>query len=340
MITESNKGDILGDGKAKYDPDTKTLTLTGATLTNVYSDALIYVKDMELIINAPSGLTLDNTANEGPAIYADGSHDLTIKGNVDLKADEAPAIVCGKNLTINGNVKVSSVNSAVLTASGSVTINGNATINSGSSAPGISAGADIVLNGSTHEVNSSLLGSAAVTITGDFKSTVTGSSPAINGKVVSITGKVDITSGKSLGIAASNKVSIKGDSKIEAKQTAISVNAGSVVLEGTKHELTSTEAPGIYCSGDITIKGAVIATAGPQAINSTGGTVMIDGDVTATSTAAPAITAKAIEVSWFMNWTGIRTHGRSRYITASSGRSIQAKHTRKAFHISVESVLM
>lgn len=296
QVTEANKGDILGDGKAKYDPDTKTLTLTGNTLTNVYNDALIYVKDMELIINAPSGLTLDNTANDGPAIYAYGSHDLTVNGNVDLKADAAPAIVCGKNLTINGNAKANSVSSAVLTASGSVTINGNATINSGSSAPGIYADADIVLNGSAHEVNSSLLGSAAVTITGDFKSTVTGNAPAIKGNEVSITGKVDITSDNSLGIAVSNKVSIKGDTKIEAKQMAISVNAGSVVLEGTKHELTSTEAPGIYCSGDITIKGAVIATAGPQAINSTGGTVTIDGDVTATSTAAPAITAKTIEV--------------------------------------------
>ena len=314
QVTEDNKGDILGDGKANYDPATKTLTLTGATLTKVYNDALIYVKDMELIINAYSGLTLDNTANVGPAIYAYGSHDLTVNGNVDLKADAAPAIACGKNLMINGNAKVSSARSVVLTApSGSVTINGNATINSGSSAPGISAGANIVLNGSTHEVNSSLLGGAAVTITGDFKSTVT-DTPAINGEEVSITGKVDITSGNSLGIAASNKVSIKGDTKIEAKQMAISVNAGSVVLEGTKHELKSTETPGISCSGDITIKGAVIATAGPQAINSTGGTVTIDGDVTATSTTAPAITAKTIEVksgTWTLSGNPLAMYAKS-----------------------------
>ena len=36
-------------------------------------------------------------------------------------------------------------------------------------------------------------------------------------------------------------------------------------------------------------------------------------------------------VSLFTNWTRIRTHEKSRYITASSVRLIQARYTRKAF---------
>ena len=50
QVTSANKDDILGDGKASFDPDSNTLTLNGLTLNGAYSEAAILVKGIDLTI--------------------------------------------------------------------------------------------------------------------------------------------------------------------------------------------------------------------------------------------------------------------------------------------------
>ena len=298
QVTDANKADILGDGTAKYYPEVNVLELTDASLTKTYSGSLIYAEDMDLTINAPNGLTLDNPSN-GVTLYlksSTNSHDLIINGNnIVIKALNSPAIVCGRNVTINGSTQISS-NSVGINAPGIVTINGNATINSGN-APGITYPSELFLNGKSHEVNSEgmALSAGKITIKGDFKSsaegnqpsiscqttvtitgnvdiTTKGSAPSITGQTVNITGNVDITSEGSYGIKA-GAVTIEGAARIDAMAPAISVNTGNLVLTGptgTKHELKSAKAQAIE-------------------VTTAGGTLTIEGDITATSDQAPAI---------------------------------------------------
>lgn len=354
QVTDANKADILGDGTAKYYPEANVLELTDASLTKTYSGSLIYAEDMNLTINAPSGLTLDNPDNSATIQLkktSSDSYDLTINsGNIVIKALDAPAIVCGGNVTITGNTQISS-NVIGISAKGIVTINGNATINT-KKAPGITDSKEIILNGTSHEVNSeSALALAAdkITINGDFKSSVNGDAPSIKGQTVKITGNVDITSGN-YGIQA-GEVTIEGAAKIEAMAPAISVNTGNLVLKGSKYELKSTEAsaiqvtkeggtltiegdiiatsnqaPAIFCEGNIGIKGNVEATASTEsAIRAEKGNIVIDGDVTAKSSSMIAVNALVGSIV-IKSGTWVLDGGTYTAIYAGNGITIPATH--------------
>lgn len=84
QVTSANKDDILGDGgKAKYDPDTKTLILDNPAITEHYLGALIFSRD-----------------------------DLTVTGKANLVIDypsERGIVVVDKSLTINGDITVTGV---------------------------------------------------------------------------------------------------------------------------------------------------------------------------------------------------------------------------------------
>ena len=94
-VTPVNKGNILGDGTAKYDPETKTLTLKNANLTNAdfFSSSIFSGSDYAVIWTSKA-LTIDLVGNNTIDLSA-----------MDLSyADSASGIVAeSTRLTITGD---------------------------------------------------------------------------------------------------------------------------------------------------------------------------------------------------------------------------------------------
>ena len=131
QVTERNKDDILGDGTASYDPETKTLTFTG-----------------ELEITEAYG-TYGN-------IYADGMDlNLVVNGDLNLSAADFGILVLHGALIIGGTGRLAvNSNKWGIYAYGGVTVNGaTVTSNAGSSDNAYhalgAAGGDININGGT-----------------------------------------------------------------------------------------------------------------------------------------------------------------------------------------------
>ena len=116
QVTSENKDDILGDGgRAKYDPDTKTLIFDEPELTDYYvvdkyNSALIYSEVKSLTIKGSWHMT---SASEDGIIYASDNSSrrncsLTFSGDFYLKAE-------GDNIFVDGDLTL---------ASGSLTVEG------------------------------------------------------------------------------------------------------------------------------------------------------------------------------------------------------------------------
>lgn len=115
QVTESNQGDILGDGKAQYDPASRTLTLADPAIPDQYES---YYQ-----------------------IYAEGI-DLTVRGSVALDPQYGGVYVKCGSLTIEGDLTASGpaygiyADQAITILRGTVTAKGSAGV--GISAPRIS----------------------------------------------------------------------------------------------------------------------------------------------------------------------------------------------------------
>ena len=83
VVTPENKGDVLGDGKVKYDPETKTLTLKNPSIKGEHKDSIIY-----------------------------SSSDLRIEGNMKASTGDT-WIRCEGKLTIAGDFDISSSSTVI-----------------------------------------------------------------------------------------------------------------------------------------------------------------------------------------------------------------------------------
>ncbi|MBQ6540323.1 MAG: hypothetical protein IJL71_04790, partial [Oscillospiraceae bacterium] len=144
QVTSANKGDILGDQSASFDPETNTLTFTveQPAITGLYQTFKIYAFNMDLLINTTGNLILNKNSTNGNGIAA-YNHDVTINGNVDITAQKS--CITAKNITVKGNV--TATGGRVINADpGSVTIDGDAKLTS--TDYGIWANTDITVTGS------------------------------------------------------------------------------------------------------------------------------------------------------------------------------------------------
>lgn len=84
QVMGSNKNDILGDGKAKFDPDTNTLTLNDPKITGGYDG------DYCAIYSELDNLTIKGkaTINRPDLVEAVDANNLTLSGDFDFTADE------------------------------------------------------------------------------------------------------------------------------------------------------------------------------------------------------------------------------------------------------------
>ena len=126
QVTSANKDDILGDGgKAKYDPDTKTLTLNNPSITEHCLGALIFSRD-DLTVTGDADLVIDYPSERG-IVVVDKS--LTINGNITVTGVDYNGKMGFEAEGINivgGNVKTKNVDYG-LYSSGDVTISGGTT---------------------------------------------------------------------------------------------------------------------------------------------------------------------------------------------------------------------
>lgn len=106
-VTPANKGNILGDGTAKYDPATKTLTLKNANLTNADffsssnfsgSDYAVIWTSKALTIDLVGNNTIDlsamdlSYADSASGIVADSTRlTITGDGNLTVKGSNVPS---------------------------------------------------------------------------------------------------------------------------------------------------------------------------------------------------------------------------------------------------------
>lgn len=129
QVTDVNKNDILGDGgKAKFDPETDTLTLNDPNIKNSYDDGrLTYVIYTNGIYNLTvKGSYKMSTAQSDYAINSEW-------GSLTLEGDFAfVGVLCGiytyKNLIINGGTvtSIGKYNSNATQCNGTLTITNNA----------------------------------------------------------------------------------------------------------------------------------------------------------------------------------------------------------------------
>jgi len=169
QVTENNMNDVLGDGKVTYTPSNNTGTLkfkSNTTINGSHAAAKIYVDGIDLVINAPKGIVLENSTL---GISMGGSNrKLTVNGDITIKAF-SPAINNCHDLTVNGNL---TIEAGAPTSCTSITVNGNVKVTG--STTGLNA-PTIVLNGTKHEYNGSnpfiSTTNGTVTITGDLTAT-------------------------------------------------------------------------------------------------------------------------------------------------------------------------
>ena len=102
QVTDDNRGNILGDGKASFDPETNTLTLDKPTITiSDGATAAIYSKDIDLTVKGKYTMASALTKN---GIYVENGS-LTLGGDLTFRGSEF-GIYADKDVTIeSGNVK-------------------------------------------------------------------------------------------------------------------------------------------------------------------------------------------------------------------------------------------
>ena len=219
-----------GEGTAAYDPDTKTLTLTNATINHDYNAA---------IWNTVEGLTIElvgeNSINSGEQtgiLSQEGCGLLTLTGEGSL------------NITVTGG-------NAIFVNTGSLLIKDTTiTVSSGASdACAVTADYDIEISGSTLE--SAIANGNAIFARGDLKienSNVTTSNDNKNDDgYPAIWCKGDITiNGGQL------KSTCKGGTALGA--------ASTISITGCTLESASTDGNAIYTPGDLKIENSNVTT--------------------------------------------------------------------------------
>lgn len=241
-----------GEGTAAYDPDTKTLTLTNATINHDYNAA---------IWNTVEGLTIElvgeNSINSGEQtgiLSQEGCGLLTLTGDGSL------------NITVTGG-------NAIFVNTGSLLIKDTTVkVSSGASdACAVYADDDIEISGSTLE--SAIANGNAIYTPGDLKienSNVTTSNDNQNNKGypaiwcdrnITISGgqlKSTCAGGKALG--ADGSLLVKDTTvKVSSDVLAVYANLG-IEISGSTFESASTDSNAIWTPGDLKIENSNVTT--------------------------------------------------------------------------------
>lgn len=258
QVTSANKDDILGDGgKAKFDPETNTLTLNNATVSGwshehdaIYADVTFDDKGLKI---TGTGVVFDSAAVR--AIHVQGS--LTILGESThiIAQGSGSGIFATGSVTISGGdvtatggyygihaQNVLRITGGTVEANGGVTglrgsnivISGGEVLATGSGEDsgedGIKADYDIKMSAADISISG---GKVNVTATGETSTGMTGDSITVTN------GEVNAT-GEAYGMSASNSVTISGGTvTAKSKMVGIEVNAGNVMINNGTISVTA-----------------------------------------------------------------------------------------------------
>lgn len=267
QVTYKNRNDILGDGgKAKFDPESKTLTLNEPVISGVYER---------------SGETNGESWTKSCKIYSYGIP-LAVKGSYHMNEAESDYAIYGDNsdLTLNGDFTVCGNAAGIYSNNSPITLYGTATANGGKY--GIYGDhSDITINGGLTafgEVSGIYGYYSPITLYGT--ATANGGNFGIGGQKSDITVNGDLTA---FGEAAG----------IDGYYADININ-GNVTSKGGSYGISTT-------SGDLNINSGAVDTSGHYYGIMLGGTLNISGNawsVTADSYLSFAVrTTKGININ-------------------------------------------
>ena len=215
QVTDLNKDNICGDGKASFDPSTGVLTLNDAYVTGTWEDA--------------SGI--------GAKFYAEG-FDLTVKGSYHMSySDTQIGIeISGGKLTVDGDFTFRGTFVGLMARNAaSVTLKGKLLLQGGSH-NGVSIyGGDLIIRDAELTAYAGYYGidcTGSVTVSGDSCVTMDGGLAALNGAAaLNLNDGLGITEPEKASFSAGDKT-IKNQNSQKAKHAVIGQKPAETRLLG------------------------------------------------------------------------------------------------------------
>ena len=255
MTTAPGNTVDCGGGTAAYDPDTNTLTLSGATIASAYTATAddetsisygIYAEgDLNIVLNGDS--TINSGMNYG--VYVDGSLTITGTGSLTATGSDTGIFVDGPmEVTVTGG----SISGTGDETSNGITSRGDMTVSGGGSVSGegnfaVYVGGNITVS----DANSSVTG--------------TGGRQGVYAEILHVTG----------GSVTGNATEASGD--------GIVANSGMKVEDGTVHGEGGYTGIHLYNDNIEVSGGEVTAEGGSYGILASHDLIVIGGSVTCTS---------------------------------------------------------
>jgi len=233
-VTDNNKDDIFRDGgKAKFDPDTNTLTLNDPTITDVYEDYCVICSDLDDL--TVKGKATINRPDVTETIYANS---LTLSGDFNFTSDETSVFINEGDLTIeDSTLKLCSASGgdAIDCESGSLTVK-NSTVTTVDSYIYVSG--DVMTENSTLNVDC-YFGNYGI---------------YANGGINLVNSEITVTGSMKYGVFASGGVIIISGTNLDAYGTEAAIaNQNSMAITNYSTVYARGGKYGIMCTGKLKI---------------------------------------------------------------------------------------
>lgn len=263
-VTESNKSDVLGDGKVSYDADGNSVTLKGVTINGGANPAIQYTgtgtevltvhflpaegnSSLSCTISGTDGIRAEKSSvtirGTWDSITATGENGAGIWGECGVTIEEMSSGAYGSCTITGKQYGIYAGNSSAYDNKSDVTITENAKIGNIEGVNGIYATGNIKISGQLGDVK----GNGSVGIGADSALTI-----ATGAKVKSVTGVS--------GISANGDVTIAGDVGDITATNGSGIYAGTygvLTVSGTVGNITATGGDGIHAGKAVTISDTV-----------------------------------------------------------------------------------
>ena len=240
QVTGENKNDILNDGgKAKFDPETNTLTLRDPTIPDVYSKGaftyMVFSKGIDLNINGIYRMT-ESVSDYG--IYCDEGS-LNLYGSFNVLSGDRVAVYAKNSLTVGGNSLVAKSSYGTgLYSEGDLTVGSVRTLTAEGKNAGIRSYGSITFNDGAGTVISKAVTGTGLSIRGDItigsvmRLTAEGAEYGIHtDRSISISGgTITAKSSGSIGISGTNITIGSGVVAVEAEGEACAIHTDKIEL--------------------------------------------------------------------------------------------------------------
>ena len=233
-VTSANATNILDDGKASYDADTRTLTLSGNISA---TDNAVNPFGEQITVDGNSTLTLTDGQKE---LYAGlcGTKTINVAAGADITLDAFGYGISYAGADISGNVTIRNVDFGVTSGGATVESGGKLIIQNAENAVsggGAKVYGTLEIDGATTAVNDggvTVESGGVVTITGADSGLNGGS--AVNGGSLSVSAKTCIDNGAVTFTSGTLKLDSTNGNFIKLGESNLTVNAPNFWYRTTK----------------------------------------------------------------------------------------------------------